>query len=114
MVQATPAPAICKRPDLTQATKSITHALSILAEPDQVVELRIPGLNGKRTDSGYFTDFERLARAAVSYSGRAEGIYVTLNPLNSALLARSSNRVTEFAKHTTGDKDICYRRWLFV
>ncbi len=114
MVQSILAPANGKRSDTAPAVDIIVHALSILAEPGQAVELRIPGLNGKRTDSGYFTDPEKLARAALSYNGRAEGIYITLNPLNPALLARSSNRMTEYAKATTGDKDIAWRRWLFL
>jgi P4 family phage/plasmid primase-like protien len=114
MVQSPPVQAINHRTDFTQAISSITSALAILAEPGQVVELRIPGINGKRTDSGYFDDFEALARAALASTGRADGIYVTLNPINPALLARSSNHVTEYAKNSTGDKDILRRRWLFV
>jgi len=114
MIQAIPAQASGKRSDASPVIKNIMHALSVLAEPGQVVELRVLGLNGRRIDSGYFTDFEKLARAAASYSGRAEGIYVTLNPLHPALLARSSNRVTEYAKTTSSDKDVSRRRWLFV
>src|ERR1700690_2488890 len=80
---------------------AISDALHILAMPGQVIELRIPGLNGKRTDSGYFSDPAKLAQATLPYDGRAEGIFITLNPVNPALLARSSNRVKEYARHTT-------------
>jgi len=114
MVQATLAQASGKRPTTAHIVETIVRTLSVLAEPGQVIELRVPGVQGKRTDSGYFTDPEKLARAAVSYIGRAEGIYITLNPLNPALLARSSNRITEYAKTTTGDKDVTCRRWLFI
>ena len=114
MVQATLAQASGKRPPPAHVVEMVVRTLSVLAEPGQVIELRIPGVQGKRTDSGYFTDPEKLARAAVTYIGRAEGIYITLNPLNPALLARSSNRITEYAKTTTGDKDVTSRRWLFI
>ncbi len=71
-------------------------------------------MQGKRTDSGYFNDFDKLAAAAAEYENRAEGIYITVNPVQPALLARSSNRVKEYAKQTTADKDVLHRSWLFV
>lgn len=92
----------------------IQKTLAVLARPGQTIELRIPNAQGKRTDSGYFTDSEKLANAALSYDGRAEGIYITLNPLNPALLARSVNRVKEYAKQTSSDKDVLRRLWLFI
>ena len=49
-----------------------------------------------------------------SYEGRAEGIYITVNPVQPALLARSNNRVKEYAKQTTSDKDVLRRYWLFI
>src|SRR5262249_53515966 len=63
----------------------------------------------KRTDSGYFSDTEKLAKAAISYDGRAEGLYFTVNPVNPALLARANNRVNQYAEHTTSDHDILKR-----
>lgn len=92
----------------------IRRTLAILAEPRQTIELRIPGLQGKRTDSGYFNDVDKLAAAAADYENRAEGIYITVNPVQPALLARSSNRVRDYAKQTTSDRDIMRRRWIFV
>lgn len=88
----------------------IQSALSDLTETGQVVELRVLGVNEKkRTDSGYFSDFGKLAQAAVGYDGRAEGIYFTINPVNPALLARADNRVKAYADHTTSDQDILKR-----
>ncbi len=92
----------------------IRESLSILATPGQTVELRIPGLQGKRTDSGYFNDLDKLAQCAAGYDGRAEGIYITVNPVQPALLARSHNRVKEYARQTTSDKDVLHRRWIFI
>ena len=45
-------------------------------------------------------------------AGTAQGIYVTLNPVAPALLARAANHVIEWAKHTTSDADIQGRIWL--
>ena len=62
--------------------------------------------------SGYFTDAAELSAAAVRYSGQGQGIYVTLNPVAPALLARAANHVVTWAKHTTSDADILGRVWL--
>ena len=107
---------VVKPPKLSRAeiVALIRHTLSILAQPGQTVELRIPGMQGKRTDSGYFNDFDLLAKVAASYEGRAEGVYITVNPVQPALLARSNNRVKEYAKQTTNDKDVPRRYWLFI
>lgn len=95
-------------------SSAILGALDLLTEPGQVVELRIIGADrkGNRTDSGYFDDMQRLAQVATTYSGRAAAVYITLNPINPALLARSANRVTDYARQTTSDNDIIRRRWL--
>ncbi|MHB8629096.1 MAG: AAA family ATPase [Aggregatilineales bacterium] len=88
----------------------IQGALLCLTEAGQVVELRVLGVNGKkRTDSGYFSDLGKLAQAAMSYDGRAEGIYFTINPVNPDLLARADNRVKAYADHTTSDQDVLKR-----
>src|SRR5258706_12316128 len=89
---------------------AIQKGLANLIQIDQVIELRILGINGKkRTDSGYFNDLEKLAKVAASYDGRAEGIYFTVNPVSPALIARANNRVKQYAEHTTSDHDILKR-----
>src|SRR5258708_5869613 len=68
--------------ETTQAGKieRIQQGVALLTERGQVVELRILGFNGKkRTESGYFDNPTKLAKAAVVYDGKAEGIYFTLN-----------------------------------
>lgn len=103
---------------MTQAARPtvatiIRDALTVLCLPDQVVELRIPKIDGKRrTDSGYFNDFDKLATIAARYDGRAGGVYFTLNPVEPALLARAENRIREWADLTTSDDHIVRRRWL--
>ena len=101
---------------MTSAQQHIQHietALRILCEPGQVVELRVPRVRGKKqTDSGYFTDIHLLALAAARYDGKAAGVYMTLNPVEPALLARAENRVQEWADLSTSDDYIARRRWL--
>ena len=98
---------------MTTVTQSalIQQALSLLCKPGQVVELRVPR-TGQGTRSGYFDDMQMLAEAALKLDGKARGIYVTLNPLHSDLLARGVNRMQTYAKQgeSTGDKDILSRR----
>lgn len=99
---------------LQRQRAAIERALAMLTEPGQVVEVRIIGVDGRkgRVDSGYFDDFAQLAKLVTGYNGRAEGIYTTLNPVNSALLARAANRIKRWSTLTTADTDISYRRWL--
>ena len=82
-----------------------------------VVEVR--ALADGVTHSGYFDDYERLARAvgALDADPSVAGIYVTLNTPNPALLARRANRIKMRLSRkdaTTADADILRRRWLPV
>jgi hypothetical protein len=70
----------------------IRRACTLLCTPGEVYELR--ALNTERaTISGYFTDVDRLVKAAVECSDQyqADGVYSTLNPVNRALFARCAN-----------------------
>lgn len=95
---------------------TIAKQISLLVEPGQVVELRVMGVDGRnnRTDSGYFDNVDDLAAAAAEYSGRAASVYMTINPVQPALLARAYNRVEQYSKTTTNDKDIVTRRWFMI
>jgi hypothetical protein len=79
-----------------------------------VVEVRIPNAGRDGTCSGYFDDFDLLARALAHWSGRAPAVYYTLNPVNPNLLARAENRIKTRVRETTSDPDIVCRRWLLV
>lgn len=87
----------------------IRRALALLVEPGAVVELRVPNAGRAGAASGYFDDLDALAAAAARWSGRAPGVYLTLNPVAPALLARAVNRVREHARETTSDCDILRR-----
>ena len=67
---------------------------------------------------GYFDNPEDLTLwvEPLDNSGRAEGIYVTLNPINPALLARAANRLIGIQKKgvAVGDGDILLRRWMLI
>ncbi|MDP2601894.1 MAG: hypothetical protein Q8S00_04795 [Deltaproteobacteria bacterium] len=89
----------------------IRRTSELLFSVGQVVELRSPGTT-KGVISGYFDDMDALAATATELSGNVPGVYVTLNPFNVTLLARAKNRVINYAKITTSDKDILRRLWL--
>ena len=91
-------------------TRVIRTALGVLLQPKSVTELRAPNVQGK-TLSGYFNAHNPLAKVASGLSGKAPGIYVTLNPVRPDLLSRAVNRVVPYAKNTTSDADILLRRW---
>ena len=110
----------------TSVKDDIHRTCEALFEPGQVAELRILGVDGRRTrtDAGWFDDWDALAAAALRYESRTRpdglpnrlaenhGIYVTLNPLHEACLARGANKVIEWASQTTSDRDVLRRRWL--
>jgi hypothetical protein len=83
-----------------------------LLQPGQVVELRILNTGKTGTISGYFDDPTKLINVACRYSGKVPAIYITLNPVNPALLSRAHNKIQAYAKTTTGDADITARTWL--
>ena len=105
-------------------TNTIRHFLELLFELGDVFEVRAPGCRdrpGARyafTCSGYFkfdtieqaaTEIAELDKAAV-----APGIYVTLNPVAPALLARAANRIKTRVRETTQDRDTLGRRWMLI
>ena len=95
--------------------EEIREACDLLFSPGQVVELRALG---DRTHYGYYTDYAKLARDAEVLESLPDirGIYVTLNKVNPALLARCVNRVKKAGNKEpqTGDRDIIRRLWFPV
>jgi hypothetical protein len=95
----------------------VRRTLDLLAGPGQIVELRALKTR-KGTVRGYFNEYRELADCAARLSDNgwsAEGIYVTLNVVDRALLARSANSV-EYGRdlRTTSDNDIIRRRWILI
>ena len=100
-----------ERASRTDGAAYIVRVLRLLhAERGSVVELRCLKTR-YGTISGYFDDFTKLAENAAELSGEVSAVYVTLNPVNHALLARANNRVEKYAKTTSSDGDIIKRCW---
>ena len=105
-----PPPSICRvQADLAE----IQRGISLLFEPGDVVEVRIPKTR-MGVVAGYFDDHEALAASISAADGiyRAPGVYYILNEANPALLARAWNRLKERAQYATADNNILRRRWL--
>ena len=99
----------------------VAEFLRILIEPGDVFELRAlkcpdkPGGIYVSTAAGWFNDVKRAAIGVEHLeSMRPPAVYVTLNPVEPALLARATNRIGHKASSATNDTDIVRRRWLFI
>lgn len=92
--------------------------LNLLFRPGDLVELRALGKQKNVVQSGYFKDFAKLAEIirTLDTTGEHKGIYIVLNKINSALYARSPDRLSAPRESiaTTSDADIQARRWLPV
>jgi hypothetical protein len=96
------------------AREEIMRTCHLLIGRDDVHEIRIPKAGRRGTISGYFNNREALVEAVLPLDGTVEAIYITLNPVNPALLARAANRLRDRAESTTADTDITRRRWLLL
>ncbi|WP_067073145.1 hypothetical protein [Methanoculleus horonobensis] len=97
--------------------EEIRRTVKLLAPEGGVVEVR--ALADGVTHSGYFDDYTLFAEQveALDADPSVAGIYVTLNTVNPALLARRANRIKMRLTRkdaTTADADILRRRWLPV
>jgi hypothetical protein len=94
---------------------AIVAALETLIGVGNVCEIRAL-CDRKRTDAGYFDDFEKAAKLVLNYAadGEVKGIYFVLNEIDRNLLSRACNRFERYAAQTTSDKDVTRRRWLYV
>ena len=98
----------------------IENALRLFFQPGDVFEIRAldavtPTYNKPHVESGYF-DYEHIYEAAKAVAKlQCRGVYVTVNPVNPALLARSANRMQPAGRDAASkDSDILLRRWLLI
>lgn len=91
----------------------IKNALDHITEPGSVFEIRIPKARSG-TVSGYFDDTAIAASLIARENGKHPAIYVTVNPVNPALLARNHNVFERGSFTTTSDSEILKRRWFLV
>lgn len=101
-------------------SEEVKRAIDLIAEPDEVFELRLLNATTSsdrrwtKTYSGYFDDPEKAIVALGTMVG-ASGCYITLNPVDSSLLARANNRFKRADKgDSTKDKEITRRRRLLI
>jgi hypothetical protein len=92
----------------------ILRAIRLLSPQPGVVELR--AITDQHIHSGYFDDLNLLVNAAETLDAipDVQGIYLTLNDVDPALLSRRANRVKMKLGRkdaTTADGDILRRRW---
>jgi hypothetical protein len=86
--------------------------------PGRVAELRALRVSERphaapATLSGYYDDPARLARDAAQLSPKSEGVYLTLNEIHPALLARRANRAVRIREgEGTTDTHVRRRCWL--
>lgn len=100
----------CTTPFFDQ--EELKRTIAILNVSKGVSEVRSPKLKRKKgVVSGYFDNPDTLLTAATCLSGKADGVYITLNPVKPELLARASNRLKMYADLTTSDSDILHRLW---
>lgn len=100
------------------ALADASRFLALLACTGDVFELRAlsKGHSAPQVTAGYFDDMDKLAAAAVDLSGKVDGVYLTINPVNPALLARAPANRTHRAGNgdTTSDRDVRVRRHMLV
>lgn len=104
--------------DNNSQSDAVRTAIELLHTPGDVFEIRalaVPSGRYTNTASGYFDNLDKAVEAAKQCDGKgAAGVYVTLNPVNPALLARANNRMVDRPKTTTQDSETTCRRWLFI
>jgi hypothetical protein len=95
--------------------REIARTYELLFRPGDVCEIRIPKTR-EGTWSGCFDNAGAALKAIerLNLNGRAPGIYITMNPVDRALLARAANRLQERAATTTSDRDIIEIRWILI
>ncbi len=102
-----------KEYETTKPALLIKATLDLLHEPGSVFEVRVPKTKAG-TISGYFNDTAIAAALVAKENGKHQSIYVTINPVNPDLLARSHNQLTYGSFLTSSDGDVVRRRWFLM
>lgn len=98
--------------NLRERVKTIRRTLAMLIEDGSIAELRVPEASDG-PQSGLFDDMDKMAEAAAEVSGKAPGVYFTLNPVKRTLANRVKNRLAR-ASSAVRDADIERRRLLLL
>lgn len=97
----------------TKPALIIKATLDLMFQRGDVFEVRIPKTK-MGTISGYFNDTAIAAGLIAKENGKHQSIYVTANPVNPNLLARSENKFERGTFMTTTDADIVKRNWFLM
>jgi hypothetical protein len=89
----------------------IVRCLAIIHQ-NKLVEIRLPKNKQLRTLAGYYTDYNAVAKDVKMWNGR-RNIYMVMNELNPALIARCPNKIDQLDT-TTQDDDIIHRTILYI
>ncbi|MEW4569731.1 AAA family ATPase [Tautonia sp. JC769] len=96
--------------------ENVAAWLRPLVEPGSIIELRVLGVIDNPnypafTVAGCFDSdhLDPLAKIALAWTPKAEGVYVTINPLVPDMLALASNRVKRKPKTTAADENVVRR-----
>jgi len=99
--------------DKTKPSILIKATLDLIHEPGTVFEVRIPKTKAG-TISGYFNDTSIAAALIARENGKHQSVYMTVNPVNPSLVARSENKLEYGTFFTSSDGDIVRRRWFLL
>lgn len=92
----------------------IKATLDLFHEPGEVFEVRIPKTR-VGTIAGYFNDTAIAAGLIARENGKGhQSLYMTMNPINPALIARNENKLEYGTFTTSGDADVVHRRWFLI
>lgn len=90
----------------TRQIEAIEQALGIFLASDQVSELRVLGVAGRKAVCQVFSDWTLMARRAAELDGQdAKGVYFTPNPLRPDLAGSQASAKKD---------DVSSRRWLLI
>ena len=101
--------------------EQMARALRAWFQPGEVFEIRVLEALTKQwnsrehTEAGYF-DYEHIEEVPRQLSNLLayKGIYVTVNPLNPAVLGRAANRFKHDKLIGAKDEEVARRRWLLI
>ena len=101
--------------------EQMTRALRAWFQPGEVFEIRVLEALTKQwnsrahTEAGYF-DYEHIEEIPRQLDNLLayKGIYVTVNPLNPAVLGRAANRFKRDKLIGAKDEEVARRRWLLI
>lgn len=92
---------------------AITRTWTTLFREGDIEEFRAPKAGRYKVISGYFNDSAAFVKAVEAWADKMN-LYVTLNPVNPALLARCANHIRTYAETAAADADVLCRRWLLI